>query len=163
MKLTGASRSLHPCQIDPADVRKSGLLKDKIILHFPTQSAATDWTLLELATKQLKDFDNRWERYCTEQGMDAPVEPALVVQVENESGKDITRTDLTKLVSVLERGLGKLDDGAVVHCFQEGDEWTGDGSTAGETRVHLAGDRAWLGTGHPDPRDICQLRQPPVS
>lgn len=119
MKLTGASRTLHPCQIDPADVRKSGLLKDKIVLHFPTQSAATDWTLLEQATKQLKDFDGRWERYCTEQGMDAPVKPALVVQVENESGKDITRTDLAKLVSVLERGLGKFGDGEVVHCFQE--------------------------------------------
>ena len=113
------TRGLQPCVIDPAEVRKSGLLKDRIVLHCPERRQESDWTLLELAAKKLNDFDKRWGRACKEQGLPDRVMPALVVQVEDGTDNVLTRTDLENVVVVLERGLGKLADGEIVHCFQE--------------------------------------------
>ena len=103
--------------VSPADVRDSGLLKDRVIIRYPDMAINADITMFSEAAKNWQEKCRQWENYCREEN-ERPVRPVLVVQVEDASGKDITRTDIGSCIDALESVLGrKLKKGEVAHTF----------------------------------------------
>ncbi len=115
----GAGRTMRPIDIPVDQVRASGLLKEVVTLYHPTKEQPTDITMLREASRSWRKFDGEWERYCKEQ-VEAVVMPILVVQVEDASGKRVSKTDLDEVVKALEDELGGLPASAFAHAFQEG-------------------------------------------
>ena len=121
--LEGAERVTRPVEVKAEDVRESGLIKDRIILDIAEEDQPADWTLLRDAAQRAKEYAKQWKRYCKAQGIDPPVEPILVVQVEDGNQTIRTRTDLSKAVDVLEKvygrfGAGELALSGVKHSFR---------------------------------------------
>lgn len=118
--LAGTPRTTRPpVVVDPEAVRASGLIKDDIILYHPEEAQHSDLTLLKAAAEQLKQYEAEWHGYSAREKAPS-VRPVLVVQVENEGANQVTRTNLTDCLSVLEEVLGPLGDAGVAHSFQEG-------------------------------------------
>lgn len=119
--IVGTGRMSRPVDVDVADVRDSGLIKDTIILHHPTREQPTDMTMLREAAKALKKFTGQWSTYCTNENVPSVVDPLLVIQVEDASSKSkISETDMAQALSVLRDELGTLPNDALAHSFQEG-------------------------------------------
>ena len=111
-------RTRHEYEVDPEDVIASGLLKDRIILFYPDTKDPSDMTLLAAAAKRWKALRDEWNRYTSEQGIQA-IYPALVVQVEDSGNNQITKTDLLQVLKTLEQELGPISDDDLAHSFQE--------------------------------------------
>ncbi|MFL5241556.1 MAG: DEAD/DEAH box helicase [Gemmataceae bacterium] len=117
--ITGTGRMTRPIDVDVADVRSSGLIKETIILHHPKKEQPTDMTMLREAAKSLKEFTKRWGDYCATQD-DVQVAPLLVVQVEDSGGKGkISETDIAQAMRILRDTLGTVPNDAFAHSFQE--------------------------------------------
>ncbi len=116
------NRTQRPINIDPEEVRASGLLKDLIIVHNPTTNIVGDLTLLEQAARTWKQFTKQWEEYCVKEREKDIVRPILVVQVEDGTEGVLTRTSLEDVLRVVERQTGPLAVNEIVHCFQEAAE-----------------------------------------
>ena len=121
--LVAGTRTVYPVHVDAADVRGSGLLKERIILHHRANDQQIDITLLREATRHWHDYTQRWATYCAEQN-EQPVVPLLIVQVENApTGRSGTRTDLAVAIRAINDELpAALPNFAFAHAF--------DGSTA---------------------------------
>lgn len=130
--LEGAQRTTRPVDVSAEDVRESGLIKDRIILDIAEDDQPADWTLLRDAAERTIKYAQGWKRYCKAQGIAPPVEPVLVVQVEDGTQTTLTRTDLSKAVDVLEKVYGRFAEGELSHCFQEEDEITAGGYSIGK-------------------------------
>lgn len=117
--IEGTNRTKHPRTIDPQAVKLSGLLKEKIVLFHPKDARPSDWSLLEEATRRWQRYCKDWKSYCKAQKMDAAVEPVLAIQVEDGTEKQLTKTSLENIMSVVERVAGKLPDAAWAHAFQD--------------------------------------------
>lgn len=117
--IEGTDRINRPIPIDAEDVKESGLLKDRIVLFHPKEPQHSDWSLLEEATRRWKAFCKAWRKYCEAQRMEHIVEPVLVIQVENGTERQITRTDLSQVVEVVHRVTGTLPENAWAHAFEE--------------------------------------------
>jgi type III restriction enzyme len=117
--IEGTSRTSRSFDVDPVDVRESGLLKEVIILYHPTEEQPSDITLLRAAGRAWRDMGSKWKAYCTEQNIDL-VAPILVVQVEDGSGQSLSRTDLAEVIAALDSEIGPLPERALAHAFQEG-------------------------------------------
>lgn len=116
-----SQRTKRSYAVPPSAVRESGLLKERIVLFCPEEEQPSDWTLLSEAAKRWYRVRTEWREYCKLQGI-SPVDAALVIQVEDAVEGKITRTELDKVVEILERDLGPLGVGALAHCFEiEGD------------------------------------------
>ncbi len=120
--LGNTNRTQRPINIDPEEVRLSGLLKDWIIVRNPKTPVAGDLTLLEEAAKTWKQFTKLWGDYCTREKEKDVVRPILVVQVEDGTENILTRTPLADVVRVIERHTGPLALNEIVHCFQDSNE-----------------------------------------
>jgi type III restriction enzyme len=116
------NRTKRPINIDPDEVRASGLLKDLIIIHNPKTNVAGDLTLLEQAARTWKQFTKQWEDYCVKEKEKDVVRPILVVQVEDGTEGVLTRTSLEDVLRVIERQTGSLAVNEIVHCFQDSTE-----------------------------------------
>jgi type III restriction enzyme len=118
--IAGTSRTSRSVDVDVAEVRASGLIKDTIVLHHPTKEQPTDMTMLREAARALKACTTHWEAYCAKQEAVA-VSPLLVVQVEDAHNKgQMSETDIGQAISVLRNELGTLPSDAFAHSFQEG-------------------------------------------
>lgn len=117
--IEGTKRTRRPHEIDPQDVQQSGLLKEKIVLYHPDTGRPADWSLLEQATKRWQEYCHAWQKYCKTQKLERIVEPVLVIQVEDGSGKQFSKTNIEEIVKVVERVTGKLPDAAWTHAFQD--------------------------------------------
>src|SRR5207249_10295541 len=107
-------------EVDVADVRASGLLKETIVLHHPKKEQPTDMTVLREAARALKAFGEHWSRYCAAEA-EFSVVPLLVVQVEDAPSADrVSETDLPQAMRMLRDVLGILPGDAFAHSFQEG-------------------------------------------
>jgi len=74
------SRTLEQVDVDVQEVKKSGLIKDKLVIRHPKEPSEEDMTLLSSAIKEIKKFEEDWLEYSKEQ--DEPiVVPLLVIQV----------------------------------------------------------------------------------
>ncbi len=119
--LTGANAGHDVKQVViPADqVRESGLLKDRILIHHPDNPTSMELTLLQEAASRWAKMANDWKAYCHEED-EAAVRPILVVQVEDRAGQQSTRTDLAAAISAIEAGIGRpLEPLEPVHALHD--------------------------------------------
>ncbi len=116
-----AASTVQRVSVPAEQVRASGLLKDKIIIHYPETSMSADITMFKGAVDDWKQKCALWNSYCSREG-EKQVNPILVVQVEDGTGREATRTDLGACIAVLEDALGRpLRAGEVVHTFHDKD------------------------------------------
>ena len=104
--------------VTPDEVRRSGLLKDKITIAYPEEQIANkDMAVLQAATDEWIDKCNHWFQYCQEQHY-SHVNPIMLVQVENGSGSNVTNTDIVDCITKIEARYGKkFREGELVHAF----------------------------------------------
>jgi type III restriction enzyme len=100
-------------------VRASGLLKDAINLFHPDEKQSGDITMLREAARSWRVYLERWASYGKEEKEDL-IRPVLVVQVEDASGKEISKTDLGTVLRALSDELDSPPAEAFAHAFQEG-------------------------------------------
>lgn len=110
--------TVHRYEVPANEVRRSGLLKDKITIAYPEEQIANkDMAVLQAATDEWIDKWNRWTQYCQEQHY-RYVNPIMLVQVENGQGNSISNTDIADCIAKIEGRYGKhFKEGEVVHAF----------------------------------------------
>ena len=126
--LVAGTRTVHPVHVEAADVRASGLLKERIVLHHSADDQQIDITLLREATRHWHRYTRRWAAYCAEQG-EEPVTPLFIVQVENAPrGGTGTLTDLAMAIRAINEELpDALPNRAFAHAFDESTTLDEDG------------------------------------
>ena len=116
--LSRAKRTRRPVEIDPDEVRASGLLKEKIIIAHPAEDETpSDMTLLLEAVRAWKEFGGEWLTYCLAQQIPV-VRPILVIQVADGGGSQLTHSPLEAIVRRLEELCSPLSDEELAHCFE---------------------------------------------
>jgi type III restriction enzyme len=115
------NRTYRSVNVSPEEVRASGLLKDMVRLYHPEKPQATDITMLSAAGKTWQTFVTKWAEYCESQ-KEAVVKPILLVQVEDGSQKQVSKTDLGQVIDVLNEASGPLPTITLAHAFQEGSQ-----------------------------------------
>jgi type III restriction enzyme len=117
--LSETTHTVHKVHIKAEDVRESGLLKDRILIHYPEATTQAEMTMLASAATQWKVMAERWSTYCEREG-EATVKPILVIQVEDGTENTLTRTDLAVCLTTIESVIGRrLRDREAVHTFSE--------------------------------------------
>lgn len=119
--LAGASLStLNKVVVSPAEVRESGLLKDRIEIHYPEESVINkNIAVLHAATDEWIDKCKHWYDY-TEKQHYANVNPIFLIQVEAGTGGRNSDTDLEECIREVEKRVGRpFQPGEVVHSFGE--------------------------------------------
>lgn len=112
----------HKVAVPAEEVRKSGLLKDRILIHHPEAATTAEMALLEEAARRWGQMTAAWGAYCSDE-KEQTVWPVLVVQIENGSDRQLTKTDLVAALSVIENAIGRrLNEGEVAHALHD----TGD-------------------------------------
>ena len=120
--LEHAPHTIHKIAIPADEVRKSGLLKDRILIHHPEAATTAEMALLEEAARRWGLMTVAWASYCKDE-QEQTVWPVLVVQVENGCDRQLTRTDLADALTVIESAIGRrLNEGEVAHAMHD----TGD-------------------------------------
>lgn len=117
--LVGETTStLQKTIVSPAQVRASGLLKDRIVITYPEDHTKyNDMSVLQAATDEWIDKCKHWYQYTYEQHY-ANVNPVFVVQVLAGSGSKISDTDLDDVIAKIEERTGeRFSEGEVVHTF----------------------------------------------
>ena len=140
----GTSSTLHKVVISPAQVRQSGLLKDRIIITYPEDPTKHgDMAVLQAATDEWQDKCKHWYQYTYEQHY-TNVNPVFVIQVCAGSGTKVSDTDLDDVIAKIEERMGdSFKENEVVHTF---------GST-GALMIH------GLNVPHIEPSDIAEDRR----
>lgn len=103
------------------DVRDSGLVKDRIVLApAAVQGEVTaDTTFVRLAVQKTLEFEQRWDAYAAQQG-EAPVKPALVVQLPDERSDDGEFIELVRaVIDAITQEWPGLVASNIVHTFAE--------------------------------------------
>ena len=117
--LVGDSNStLQKVVVSPAQVRASGLLKDRIVITYPDDSTKHgEMAVLQAATDEWISKCQHWYQYTYEQHY-SNVNPVFVIQVTAGSGKKISDTDLDDVIAKIEERIGDtFKEGEVVHTF----------------------------------------------
>nr|WP_072513702.1 DEAD/DEAH box helicase family protein [Ndongobacter massiliensis] len=116
----GTTSTIHKVIVTPDEVRASGLLKDRIVITYPEETAVRkDMAILQAATDEWRKKWRHWQQYCYEQHY-AYVNPIFVVQIENATSEEISKTDLTEALRTIESRAGyRFEKGEVVHAFGE--------------------------------------------
>jgi type III restriction enzyme len=123
--IADTTSTIQKVAVPPEDVIESGLLKDRIIIHFPELAINADMTMFKEAVFNWKKKCEHWAAYCEREGIKKAVRPILVVQVEDGNEREITQSDLNTCVAVLEESLGhNLTAGEAVHTFDKHEKIT---------------------------------------
>lgn len=114
----GTTSTIHKSVVTADEVRSSGLLKDRIVITYPEENTVnTDMAVLQAAADDWKEKWDHWSQYCYEQHY-AYVNPVFVIQVLNNTGSNISDTDLDECLKKIEERIGyKFETGNVVHTF----------------------------------------------
>jgi type III restriction enzyme len=110
--MSAAGRTMRVVEVTPAEVRESGLLKDRILIRNIAEDQSADNTMLALAVADLRASNEAWRAHHDATG-DRLVEPLLVVQVEPK----VTPGRLTEILSTIESAWPELSDYAIAHAF----------------------------------------------
>jgi type III restriction enzyme len=117
--LEHAPHDLKKVYVPVDDVRRSGLLKDRIPIHHPKVSGHSEMSLLEEAARAWVRMSQAWQTYCAAE-QEQQVWPVLVVQVENGTEQKVSRTDLGVALDVIEKAIGRaLLEGEAVHAMHD--------------------------------------------
>lgn len=117
--IAGTTSTVQKIIVPPEDVRESGLLKDRIIIHYPDININADMTMFKGAVENWLEKRQQWKAYCESEN-EKMVSPILVVQVEDGTDRDATRTDLGVCIDLIEESLNRrLQPGEVVHTFND--------------------------------------------
>lgn len=119
--LQATPRTTRPVTISPDDVRSSGLIKDAIRLFYPENGQHADITMLRASAKFWRKFTKHWDDYCQSQN-EQVVHPILLVQVQDGTEKEISKTDIAQAIDSINDEIGPLEPDAFAHAFQEGAE-----------------------------------------
>jgi len=106
--------------VPPDQVRASGLIKEKTKAKFAGEKQTDPMALFPQAVAAWWKSTGEWQAYheAHPDGGDLVI-PAFVIQVENVSSDEISRTNLAALVKMITDVSGNLDDDAFVHAFGE--------------------------------------------
>ena len=106
--------------VSPKEVRESGLLKDRIEIHYPDESVINkNIAVLQAATEEWIDKCKHWYDYSEKQHYTV-VNPIFLIQVEPGTGGKVSNTDLDECLKEVEKKVGKpFEAGEVVHAFGE--------------------------------------------
>lgn len=126
--------TLHKVVISPAQVRQSGLLKDRIVITYPEDPIKHgDMAVLQAATDEWQNKCKHWYQYTYEQHY-TNVNPVFVIQVCAGSGTKVSDTDLDDVIAKIEERMGDtFKENEVVHTFGS----TGTLSIHGLTVPHV--------------------------
>lgn len=119
----GAGRTTSQWDVPPEDVKASGLIKEKTLGEWAGERQHDAMALFPDAVRAWKKSHDDWAAYHAaygEAGAESLVVPALIVQVENETGDRVTATDLDALIRVITDEAGALPDVAFAHSFGTG-------------------------------------------
>ncbi len=124
------SSTIRPVIITPAEVRRSGLLKEDVFVLYPKDvTARVDMAVLQAATDDWQKKCDHWEMFYDKQKT-RRVNPVFLVQVENGSGSKVSNSDLDEVIKTIEERIGRtFNDGEVVHAFGEKSTLTINGCT----------------------------------
>lgn len=116
--IADTTSTVHKVYVTPDEVRKSGLLKDKIVIKYPEdQTTNKEMAVLQAAADEWQNKCKHWYQYCYEQHYQQ-VYPILVVQVENGKGDKLSNTDLDDCIKKIEDRINyRFAEGEVVHTF----------------------------------------------
>ena len=117
--VAGVGVTTRAIDVPAEDVRASGLIKEVVTLYHQHTDGPADMTMLRAAVATWKLYGTRWGDYCTAQ-CEPMVRPILVVQVQDGSGKQLSKTDIADAIRVIQEEAGVLPTDAIGHCFQEG-------------------------------------------
>jgi type III restriction enzyme len=120
--IDGSNRITSKWEVPPADVRGSGLIKDRIETAVAGEVQRDQMAVLRLAVEQWKLSGEEWAEYYAKYSQGQPddrlVVPVLIVQVENESDKaGVTQTDLASVIRVITEVVGPLPENAYAHSL----------------------------------------------
>ena len=116
--VAGTAATIYQVSVPVEAVRRSGLLKDRIVFRYPGDAAAqNDMAVLQAAADAWNDKCIHWNQYCEEQHY-AKFNPVFVIQVQNGTGDQVSATDLDDCLVKIEQRLGiRFSAGEVVHTF----------------------------------------------
>lgn len=117
-----AGRTVSIWQVPPADVRASGLIKDRTLAEYAGENQTDAMAMFPEAVRAWKDATDQWAAYQAAHPIpgERTVIPALIVQVENEGAGRTTLTPLDALIRQITDIAGPLPDSAFAHAFGEG-------------------------------------------
>ncbi len=119
--IEGTGRTARKVDVSPEAVRESGLLKEIVTLYHPHDAQPSDMTMLRAAARSWQDFDRQWADYCRREG-ELAVRPILVVQVQDGTKAQVSRTDIAAAIDAIEAETDALPARAYAHAFQEGSD-----------------------------------------
>jgi type III restriction enzyme len=115
-----SGRTTSRWDVPADDVRASGLIKDKTVAEYAGEKQRDAMALFPDAVAAWKTSTDDWAAYhdCYGANGDEPlVIPALIIQVENETGGKITATDLDALIRKITDVAGPMPEAAFAHSF----------------------------------------------
>lgn len=112
------SSTLNKVVVSPAEVRYSGLLKDRIIINYPQDSSRrSDMAVLHAAVDEWRGKCEHWKHYTDSQN-EEDIKPVLLIQVSAGSGDRVSSTNLDDVIAKIEERLGEsLREKEVAHTF----------------------------------------------
>lgn len=106
---------LSSVTVDPSKVQDSGLIKDDIVLHIPSDAGGHfDLVLLREGVAKLRTVSEDWFAYTQAENI-SPVHPLLVVQVPDKSSND----ELASIANTIFEVWPELPDNAIANVFGE--------------------------------------------
>ena len=110
--------TLQKVIVKPADVRSSGLLKDRIVITYPNDAQkSNEMAVLDAATDEWISKVRHWAQYCKEQHYKY-INPVFVVQVKAGTGGNVSDSNLDDIIAKIEDKLKiRFHENDVVHTF----------------------------------------------
>ncbi len=119
--VAGTQSTIQKINVPVEQVRDSGLLKDRVIIHIPEIQMNSSMTVLKSAVQNWLDKCRRWDAYCERENL-RKINPILVIQVEDSAGISASATDISVCIDFIEEAINrKLNPGEVVHTFNDKD------------------------------------------
>ncbi len=110
--------TLQKVIVKTADVRSSGLLKDRIVITYPNDAQkSNEMAILDAATDEWISKVKHWAQYCKEQHYKY-INPIFVIQVKAGTGENISDSNLDDIIAKIEDKLKiRFHENDVVHTF----------------------------------------------
>ena len=110
--------TLQKVIVKPADVRSSGLLKDRIVITYPNDAQkSNEMAVLDAATDEWISKVKHWAQYCKEQHYKY-INPVFVIQVKAGTGGNVSDSNLDDIIAKIEDKLKiRFHENDVVHTF----------------------------------------------